>query len=84
MASLALSHSGETLYMAANIYALTSTQEPKDAERVLPLLAAALVSGFDALKGDTDMDPIRDKPWFEPLVKAARAIKQDEAGRSRK
>ena len=30
----------------ANVYALTSRQEPKDRERVIPLLAVALWGGF--------------------------------------
>jgi serine/threonine protein kinase/tetratricopeptide (TPR) repeat protein len=82
IAALALNRDGETLYMAANVYALTSKQEPNDAERVLPLLAAALLSNFDELNGDADMDSVRGQPWFQPLVASARAITKDVTDRA--
>jgi serine/threonine protein kinase/tetratricopeptide (TPR) repeat protein len=81
VAALALDQTGETLYMAANVYALTSKQDPKDAERVYPLLAAALLKGFgsNVIAEDTDMDPVREKPWFRQVVDVARKINEDVA-----
>jgi hypothetical protein len=72
-----------TLYQAANIYALTSRQEPADRERVTPLLAAALWSGFglDIVDQDADMDPVRNQPGFRRLVEVVRELTA-EAGRS--
>ncbi|HEX4591131.1 MAG TPA: tetratricopeptide repeat protein, partial [Gemmataceae bacterium] len=83
-AALALDRSGETYYMAANVYALTSRKEPKDADRVLPLLAAALLNGFgfDEVADDPDMAPVRSNPWFRQVINAARAVMEDASSQA--
>jgi tetratricopeptide (TPR) repeat protein len=70
-----------TFYMAANVYALTSRQEPEDRFRAFPLLSVALRAGFglDLIDQDADMDPIRTDPEFQRLVRAAREL--NERGR---
>ena len=82
-AALTMDRSGETYYMAANVYALTSRKEPRDADRVLPLLAAALLNGFgfDEVADDPDMAPVRSLPWFRQVITAARAVAPDTAAR---
>jgi serine/threonine protein kinase len=82
--SLARDRSGETLYMAANIYALTVKQEPADARRSHALLAAALLNGFgfDDVDGDADMEMVRAQPWYKQVVETGRAIRKDVSSRS--
>ncbi len=77
--SLARDRSAATLYQAANIYALTSRQQPKDWERVIPLLAAALWNGFglDVIDQDGDMDPVRNQPGFKQIVEVVREFKAE-------
>jgi serine/threonine protein kinase/Tfp pilus assembly protein PilF len=77
--SLARDRSPQTLYQAANVYALTSRQVPEDADRVVPLLAAALWGGFgsDVVDRDTDMDPVRNRPDFKRVVRIVRELRGD-------
>jgi serine/threonine protein kinase/predicted Zn-dependent protease len=77
--SLARDRSAATLYQAANVYALTSRQAPADADRVVPLLAAALWGGFglDIVDRDSDMDPVRDRPGFKLLVEVVRQLNRE-------
>jgi eukaryotic-like serine/threonine-protein kinase len=74
--SLARDRSAVTLYQAANVFALTSRQTPADAERVVPLLAAALWAGFglDLVDRDSDMDPVRDRPDFKRVIQVVREL----------
>lgn len=75
-ASLRADSRPETLYRAANCYALTSRTNAEDAPRALQLLGAALRKGFgfELLDTDRDLDPIRKHPEFRPLEEAARAF----------
>jgi tetratricopeptide (TPR) repeat protein len=77
--SLARDRSAPTLYQAANVFALTSRQNPADAERVVPLLAAALWNGFglDVIDSDTDMDPVRNQPAFRQLIGVVRELRKE-------
>jgi eukaryotic-like serine/threonine-protein kinase len=70
-----------TLYQAANVYALTAKQVPADAERVLPLLAAAVWNdeALAEVDGDADMNAVRDRAWFKQVVAVVRAIKSEAA-----
>jgi eukaryotic-like serine/threonine-protein kinase len=74
--SLARDRSAATLYQAANVFALTSRQEPADADRVVPLLAAALWAGFglDIVDRDSDMDPVRDHAAFKRVIQVVREL----------
>ncbi len=74
--ALARSTLPETFYQAANIYSLTSRQEPDDAKEVWPLLAKALQGGFglEFVDADTDFDPVRQRPEFRRVVQAARDL----------
>jgi serine/threonine protein kinase/Tfp pilus assembly protein PilF len=65
-----------TLYQVANIYALTSRQNPSDSLEAFPLLKRALAGGFglDIIDQDTDMDPIRTQAAFRRIVTAARDL----------
>jgi tetratricopeptide (TPR) repeat protein len=78
--ALARSSHPETFYQAANIYALTSRQEPEDQAEAFSLLAIALRGGFglDLVDEDPDMAPIRAQPAFQRVVKAARDLKARE------
>jgi eukaryotic-like serine/threonine-protein kinase len=75
--SLSMDNSPSTYYQAANIYALTSRQNPDDKLQALPLLSIALRGGFglDLIDTDTDLDPIRTHPDFLRLRNAARDLK---------
>src|SRR5206468_384503 len=77
--SLARDCNPSTLYQAANIYALTSRQEPADRDRVIPLLAGALWGGFglDVVDQDTDFDPVREQAGLKGLVEFVREFKDD-------
>jgi hypothetical protein len=72
--SLALDNSPMTYYQAANIYALTSRQNPDDKLQAFPLLSIALRGrfGLDLMDKDADFDPIRTHPDFLRLRNAAR------------
>ena len=74
--SLARSVHAETYYQAANIYSLTSRQNPEDALQCFPLLSMALQGGFglEFVDKDTDFDPVRSHPEFRRVVKAAREL----------
>jgi tetratricopeptide (TPR) repeat protein len=65
-----------TVYRAANCYALTSRTNPEDAPRAIQLLSAALAKGygFDLLSTDPDLEPIRTRPEFQPLLEAAKIV----------
>jgi tetratricopeptide (TPR) repeat protein len=71
--SLAMDNSPSTYYQAANIYSLTSRQNPDDKLQAFPLLSIALRGGFglDLMDKDADFDPIRTHPDFLRLRKAA-------------
>jgi tetratricopeptide (TPR) repeat protein len=68
-----------TLYQAANIYALTSRQDPTDQLQAFPLLKRALAGGFglDVIDHDSDMDPIRIHETFRRIVNAARELRAE-------
>jgi serine/threonine protein kinase/predicted Zn-dependent protease len=74
--SLARSNHAETYYQAANIYALTSRQNPEDALQCFSLLWMALQGGFglEFVDKDSDFDPVRSHPEFKRVVKAAREL----------
>ena len=74
--SLKRSAHGETYYQAANIYSLTSRQNPEDALDCFPLLSTALQRGFglEYVEKDSDFDPVRSHPEFQRVVKAAREL----------
>jgi tetratricopeptide (TPR) repeat protein len=78
--SLARDHDAATLYQAANVYALTSRQEPKDRGRVVPLLAVALWGGFglDKVDDDADFQPVRQSLGLSHLVEIVREIQRDD------
>ena len=84
-AALARAFDGETLYMAANVYALTSKQVPSDADRVYPLLGAALINGFgfDDVGTDADMAAVRGDPRYRQIVDASRKIRADLMGQQK-
>jgi len=77
-AALATDDSPALHYQVAGIYALTSRYNREDRTRAFPLLAGALRGGFgyDLMTTDHDLDPIRDDPQFQPLLEAARALRQ--------
>jgi tetratricopeptide (TPR) repeat protein len=77
--SLTRSRAPELIYQAANIFALTSQQNPKDVDEAIPLLYRALQGGFglDVVDIDRDMDPIRANPEFKRIVQDARKYKAD-------
>jgi serine/threonine protein kinase/Tfp pilus assembly protein PilF len=78
--SLARDHNAMTLYQAANVYALTSRQEPKDRERVIPLLAVALWGGFglDEVDHDADFEAVRQLLELSKLVEIVREFQRDD------
>src|SRR5262249_55721605 len=57
-------HQPATVYQVAGIFALTSRQQPADQQEALFLLSAALRKGYgwDLIRIDTDLDPIRNHP----------------------
>jgi serine/threonine protein kinase/Tfp pilus assembly protein PilF len=63
-------------YQVGCIYALTAKQHPEDRDEAIRLLWSAMRRGFglDIADGDSDLDPIRDRPEFRRMVAAARAI----------
>jgi serine/threonine protein kinase/tetratricopeptide (TPR) repeat protein len=80
--SLARDRSAPTLYQAANVFALTSKVVTSDAERVIPLLSAALWNGFglDVIDEDGDMNPVRDRADFQRLVEVVRELQKEIGG----
>jgi serine/threonine protein kinase/Flp pilus assembly protein TadD len=74
--SLARDRGPETLYQSANVYALTSRQTAADADRVVPLLAAALWNGFglDVFDSDSDMEPVRGRDDVRRLIAVVREL----------
>jgi serine/threonine protein kinase/tetratricopeptide (TPR) repeat protein len=75
--ALARDHAPVTVYQAANVYALTSRQEPEDRRVAFPLLSRALEGGFglNVIDQDGDMDPIRSDLEFRRIVNAARELR---------
>jgi tetratricopeptide (TPR) repeat protein len=65
------------LYQVACIYALTSRRHADDRLEAFRLLSAALARGFgfDLLETDRDLDPLRERPEFARLLRAARGLK---------
>jgi tetratricopeptide (TPR) repeat protein len=78
--SLARDRSPVTLYQSANVFALTSRTTPADADRVVPLLGAALWGGFglDVVDRDSDMDPVRGRADFRRVVDVVRELSGDQ------
>lgn len=76
--ALRLSDEPSNLYQVAGIYALTSREAPEDRDEALRLLRSALRQGFghDLLRGDQDLDPLRQDPEFEHLLNAAGAMQR--------
>jgi eukaryotic-like serine/threonine-protein kinase len=64
----------------ANVYALTSRQEPRDRDRVIPLLAVALWGGFgiDEVRRDPDFELVRDLLKLASLVEIVRDLQRDD------
>jgi serine/threonine protein kinase/Flp pilus assembly protein TadD len=75
--ALARDNRAETFYQAANIFALTSKQNPDDRREALPLLSIALRNGFglDFVDQDPDLEPVRKDPEFVRVVQAARDLR---------
>jgi serine/threonine protein kinase/predicted Zn-dependent protease len=75
-AEAALQRSAEpaVLYQVAGIYALTSQLEQDDRREAFRLLGTALAKGYgrQLLESDRELDPIRNLPEFERLVKKAK------------
>jgi tetratricopeptide (TPR) repeat protein len=84
--ALARSSLAETLYQAANIYALNSRQNATDSRQAVAYLAAALRGGFglDIVDKDADFDAIRQEPEFQRVVKAAKDLDNAARKASRK
>lgn len=76
-AALNLSQAALTKYQLAGAYALTAKDHPEDRREALSLLDAALRAGFgfEHLKDDRDLDPLRADPAFRQTVDAARAYR---------
>ncbi len=73
---MALDHSAATAYQVAGIYALLWQQQPADLDRAIALLASALRSGYgeDLIAKDKDLDPIRQHPQFQQLIRALQTL----------
>jgi tetratricopeptide (TPR) repeat protein len=73
--ALELHPTGEVLYQAACVYALTSQKEADD-EKALGYLRRAIDArwGLRFVEVDTDLAPLRGKDGFRPLLKAARDL----------
>jgi serine/threonine protein kinase/tetratricopeptide (TPR) repeat protein len=83
-AALAIDDRPLTVYQAACVYALTSTQEPTDQAEALRLLAEAVRkdgSWLATARQDHDLDPIRGQPGFRNLLQALDVVLR--AGKSR-
>jgi eukaryotic-like serine/threonine-protein kinase len=72
--ALKLSEAPMTKYQLAGVYALTSKARADDRREALSLLDGALRAGygFEHLKDDPDLDPIRADAEFQKTVDAAR------------
>jgi tetratricopeptide (TPR) repeat protein len=75
--------SAANAYQVAGIYALTSRENADDRPEAFRLLTTALRGGFgfDLLEADRDLDPIRQEPEFQRLVRAARAVRTTGPGK---
>jgi tetratricopeptide (TPR) repeat protein len=81
-AALALSDQAGTIYQVAGIFALTSKQKPGDRREALRLIAIALQkdpSWLQAVPRDPELDPIRDRPEFRDLLRAAAVVSRAAA-----
>jgi tetratricopeptide (TPR) repeat protein len=68
--------SATNLYQVGCIYALTAKTHPQDKPEAIRLLWGGLKRGYglDIVDTDTDLDPIRNDPDFQQMVKDARAL----------
>jgi eukaryotic-like serine/threonine-protein kinase len=81
-AALAVDDGALTLYQVAGLYALTSRQDPDDRPEALRLMASALrkdPSWLKVVPVDPDLAPVRDRPEFQELLRAAAVVAKDEA-----
>ncbi len=76
--ALKLTEAAATKYQVAGIFAMTSRTNPEDRREAFSLLDAALREGFgfEYLKDDKELDPIRNDPEFQKVVDAAKAYRQ--------
>jgi eukaryotic-like serine/threonine-protein kinase len=74
--SLSRDRSPATLYQVANVYALTSKQQPSDLDAVMPFLSSALIGGFglDVIDQDVDMEPARKLSGFQIAIDLVRKM----------
>lgn len=77
--ALKLSEAPMTKYQLAGVYALTAKANADDRREALSLLDAALRAGFgfEHLKDDKDLDPLRKAPEFQKTVDAARKYRTE-------
>jgi serine/threonine protein kinase/lipoprotein NlpI len=83
-AVLAMDDSALGVYQAACVYALISKDSPADRAEALRLLAAAVRkdgSWLSVAGKDPDLDPIRDQPEFQDLLKALQVVVRTGANR---
>ena len=75
--ALRLTERPGTKYQVAGIYAMSALTQPEDRREAFSLLDAALRDGFgfEYLKDDRELDPIRKDPEFQKTVDAARAYR---------
>ncbi|HJZ55084.1 MAG TPA: protein kinase, partial [Gemmataceae bacterium] len=74
--ALLLDTKAPNLYQVGCIYALTAKTNPEDKTEAFQLLWSALKTGYglDFVDTDTDLDPVRDDPKFQQLVKKAKVL----------
>jgi serine/threonine protein kinase/lipoprotein NlpI len=78
-AALALSDQAGTIYQVAGIYALTSKQDPGDRREALRLMTLALQkdpSWLQVIPRDPELDPMRNRPEFQQLLRALTVVAQ--------
>ncbi len=80
--ALSLSHSGETLYRVAGIFAQTSRLNNEDKRTALGLLSGAVLHDPQTVIGylnrDTDLDPLREEPEFTQIQSFVRQLQEWE------
>jgi tetratricopeptide (TPR) repeat protein len=77
--ALALSQKPDLCYQVAGIYALTSNTHPDDRKEALRLLHKALSQDkrlLNLIPVDPDLDPMRQHPDFQALIKLANKLQQ--------